>query len=296
MFTKLSDVNKAVIFSVLALAMALVMIPVAATGGFITAVAYMWTPGIAVLVMLLVVTRDGFSREGWKSLGLHRLGLSVWWIAFLAALLISVIATAIVWATPLASFVVPDDLGGEAFEFLIIGLILGTLVISMGEELGWRGYLLPRLLPLGRTRALVLVGLIQAAWHMPLIFFTTWVYAPEANKLIVLPLFVATIIGESFFLGPLRLYTNSVWPASLGHATFNGLKTTLAAFTVTSSPIVVYDYLAGDAGILIVVGLAVVGIWLAYRFRSRPDTPQDDARLDIGGGEEPTSSDAPAHG
>jgi hypothetical protein len=113
----------------------------------------MWTPGIAALVMLLVVTRDGFSREGWESLGLHRLGLSVWWIAFLAALLIGVIATAIVWAT------------------------------------------------------------------------------------------------------------------------------TLAAFTATSSPIVVYYYLAGDAGILIVVGLAVVGILLAYRFRSRPDTPQDDAAL-----------------
>jgi membrane protease YdiL (CAAX protease family) len=140
------------------------------------------------------------------------------------------------------------------------------------------------------------VGLIQAAWHMPLIFFTTEIYAPEANKLIVLPLFVATIIGESFFLGPLRLYTGSVWPASLGHATFNGLKTTLAAFTATSSSIVVYDYLAGDAGILIVVGLAVIGIWLAYRFRSSPDTPQEDAPLDIGGSEEPASSEAPAPG
>jgi len=135
MFTKLSDVNKAVIFSVLALAMALVMIPVV-SGSFITKLAYMWIPGIAALVMLLVVTRDGFCREGWKSLGLHRLGLSVWWIAFLAALLIGVSATAIVWATPLASFVVPDNPGGEAIEFLIGGLILGTLVISMGEELG----------------------------------------------------------------------------------------------------------------------------------------------------------------
>ena len=279
MFTKLSDVNKAVIFAILALALALVMIPVAATGGLITKLAYMWTPGVAALVMLLVVTRDGFSREGWKSLGLHRLGLSVWWIAFLAALLISMIAAAIVWATPLASFVVPDDLGGEAFEFLIIGLILGTLVISMGEEVGWRGYLLPRLLLLGRTKALVLVGLIQAAWHMPFIFFTTEIYAPEANKLIVLPLFVATIIGESFFLGPLRLYTGSVWPASLGHSVHNGLVTTLAAFSATSSPIVVYYYLAGDAGILIVVGLAVVVVWLAYRFRSHPDTPQDAAAL-----------------
>ena len=88
---------------------------------------------------------------------------------------------------------------------------------------------------MGRTRARVLVGLTQAAWHMPAIFLTTWIYPPEANKLIVVPLFVATMIGESFFLGPLRLYTGSVWPASLGHATFNGIVPALAAFTATSS-------------------------------------------------------------
>jgi uncharacterized protein len=157
----------------------------------------------------------------------------------------------------------------------------------MGEELGWRGYLLPRLLPLGKTRALVLVGLIQAAWHMPAIFLTTWAYAPEANKLIVLPLFVATIMGESFFLGPLRLYTGSVWPASLGHSMHKTAWPLLGALTATSSPIVVNYYLAGDAGILIVVGLELVGIWLAYRFRSGSDTPQDDAPLDIEGGNAP---------
>jgi membrane protease YdiL (CAAX protease family) len=295
MFTKLSDVNKAVIFAVLALAMALAMTPFA-TFNLITMIAFMWTPGIAALLMLLVVTRDGFSSEGWKSLGLHRLGLSVWWIAFGAAFLIGVIATAIVWATPLASFVVPDNAVGEISEFLIGGLILGTLVISMGEELGWRGYLLPRLLPLGKTRALVLVGLIQAAWHMPLIFFTTEVYAPEANKLIVLPLFVATIIGESFFLGPLRLYTGSVWPASIGHSVHNGLVTTLAAFTATSSPLVVFAYLAGDAGILIVVGLAVVGVLLAYRFRNIPSLPEDSAPPTVVSGSDTESAEAPAHG
>jgi hypothetical protein len=92
------------------------------------------------------------------------------------------------------------------------------------------------------------------------------------------PLFVATMIGESFFLGPLRLYTGSVWPASLGHATFNGIVPAPAAFTATSSPIVVYYYLAGDAGILIVAGLAIVGLRLAHRFRNRPAGEYGDLR------------------
>ena len=51
MFTRLSDVQKAVIFAVLAVALALVMVPLV-TDSFITKVAYMWTPGIAVLVGL----------------------------------------------------------------------------------------------------------------------------------------------------------------------------------------------------------------------------------------------------
>jgi hypothetical protein len=65
------------------------------------------TPTVAALIMLPAVTRDGYSREGWRSLGLHRLGPSVWWIAFGATLLITVAASAVVWATPLASLVVP---------------------------------------------------------------------------------------------------------------------------------------------------------------------------------------------
>ena len=72
MFARLSGVQNAVVFAVLAVALALVMVPLV-TDNFITKVAYMWTPGIAVSVMLLIVTRDGYSREGWKSLGLHRL-------------------------------------------------------------------------------------------------------------------------------------------------------------------------------------------------------------------------------
>src|SRR3712207_738198 len=66
------------------------------------------TPVVVTLIMMLVVTREGYSKEGWKSLGLHRPGLSVWWIAFGVAFLMSLIASIVVWATPPASFVSPD--------------------------------------------------------------------------------------------------------------------------------------------------------------------------------------------
>jgi uncharacterized protein len=99
MFTKLSDTSQAAIFSVLVLVMAT---GVALTIGLLelTPSAGMWvlwscTPTVAALIMLLVVTREGYSREGWKVIGLHRLGLSVWWMAFGLTLLITVAASAV---------------------------------------------------------------------------------------------------------------------------------------------------------------------------------------------------------
>ena len=86
MFTKLTDTSKAAIFSVVVMVLAVgAALLIRMQGDFpgpgLWAV-WMFTPTMAALIMLLVVTREGYSREGWKSLRLHRLGLNVWWIAF----------------------------------------------------------------------------------------------------------------------------------------------------------------------------------------------------------------------
>jgi membrane protease YdiL (CAAX protease family) len=211
-----------------------------------------FTPTVAMLIMLLVVTREGYSKEGWKSLGLHRLGLSVWWIAFGATLLITLAASAIVWATPLASFVMPE--GGiinPLINFLIqVGILV--LTFSLGEEIGMRGYLQPRLMSLGRRRALLLVSLVWATWHMPLYYFVAPLF-PVGNMLLFLPLFYGTIVAASFFFGYLRIYTGSVWPASIAHSVHNAAWGVLGALTATSSPVLVNLYLVGGYGILILL-------------------------------------------
>ena len=270
MFTKLTDTSKAAIFSVLVLCMS---VGAALLIRFLdlTPSMGMWTlwsitPTAAALIMLLVVTRDGHSKEGWKVLGLHRLGLSVWWIAFGGTLLITVAASAVVWATPLASFIMP--VGGilnAAINFLIQVVIL-ALTFALAEEIGMRGYLQPHLMSLGRRRALLVVGLVWATWHMPLILLTP--VFPVGNKLISLPLFYGTIVAASFFYGYLRIYTGSVWPASIAHAVHNAAWGVLGAFTATSYPVIVNKYLVGDYGILILVG-AVIGAVLVGRLLRR---------------------------
>jgi CAAX protease family protein len=287
MFTKLTDTTKAAIFSVLVLLMAtgvaLLIRIVELTPNLGMWVLWSCTPTVAALIMLLVVTREGYSREGWKVLGLYRLGSSVWWIAFGLTLLITVAASTVVWATPLASFVVPE--GGivdATFDFLIQVVML-MLTFSLAEEIGIRGYLLPKLLSLGRTRALALSGLVFASWHMPLILLTP--FFPVGDKLISLPLFYGTVVAASFVYGYLRIYTGSVWPASLAHAVHNAAWGALGAFTATSYPVIVNNYLVGDYGILILVGAVIGAIWLNRRLmgRSSPDEPQPS----VAGGQAP---------
>ncbi len=277
MLTKLTDTNKAVIYSVLVLCMS---VGAALLIGFLELPEgpVMWTlwsctPAVAAMIMLLVVTREGYTMEGWKSLGLHRLGLNVWWIAFGVTLLISLAASAIVWATPLASFVVPEDgIVGPIIQFLIfVGLFAVWFVL--GEEIGMRGYLQPHLMSLGRTRALLLVGLVWATWHMPLILLTT--IFPVGNKLISLPLFYGTVVAASFFYGYLRIYTGSVWPASIAHSVHNAAWGILGAFTATSYPVVVNNYLAGDYGILIFVGAVIGTVLVGRMLRSGMDEAQE---------------------
>ena len=278
MFTKLSDTNKAAIFAVLVLCLsvgaALLIRFLDLPQGFVLFSIWSFTPTLAALIMLLVVTRDGYSKEGWKSLGLHRLGLNVWWIAFGATLLITVAASAVVWVTPLASFTMPE--GGilnPVINFLIQFAIL-VLTFALGEEIGMRGYSQPHLMSLGRTRALFVVGLVWATWHMPLYYFMAKLF-PVGNVLFFLPLFYGTIVAASFFFGYMRIYTGSIWPASIAHAVHNAVWNVVGAFTVTSYPVLVNLYLVGDYGILILIGVVTGAIWLSYYLKSGMDRAQE---------------------
>jgi uncharacterized protein len=284
MFTKLTDATKAAIFTVLVLCLSVGAALLIRFLEFSTG-AVMWslwsiTPTVATLIMLLVVTRDGYSREGWKSLGLHRLGLSVWWIAFGVTLLITVAASAVVWATPLASFALPE--GGIIDPILSFFIFFGMSVVwfALAEEIGMRGYLQPHLMSLGRTPALLVVGLVFATWHMPLIFLAAAAANfPTGNLLLFFPLFYGTFVAASFFFGYLRIYTGSIWPASIAHAVHNAAWNILGAVTLTATPVLVEVYLVGDFGLLILIGTAIGAIWVGYRFKSGMDQAQSGAEV-----------------
>jgi len=137
-----------------------------------------------------------------------------------------------------------------------------TLLLAFGEEIGWRGYLLPQLATIRRGPALLLSGLLHGIWHLPILLLTPY-YHNLGDRLIVAALFLATLTAAGVVYGYLRLATGSVWPAVLAHGAANTYRTTLAVLFAGASPITL-EYLAGESGVLPLIATAAVAGWLMY--------------------------------
>ena len=116
---------------------------------------------------------------------------------------------------------------------VLLTLPLQALLLApftFGEEWGWRGYLLPQLLPLGQWPALLISGAIWGFWHAPIILLG-FNYPQHRVLGVFLMIIFCTIIGT--ILGWTRLATGSVWPAVLGHAGINSSQVLGGVFVLT---------------------------------------------------------------
>lgn len=142
-------------------------------------------------------------------------------------------------------------------------VVMVTLFGALGEEIGWRGYLLPQLHGLGLRRALLISGLLHGLWHLPAMIWTPF-YHGAGNRLIIIPLFLLTLTMAGVCYGYLRLTTASIWSAALAHSRFNIFWERFNSFTDTASPLAP-EYLAGESGVLTLVALAVLAAWFVHR-------------------------------
>lgn len=264
MFTNLSNYAKAALFYGLAVGMA-VIVALGATGlGERTVILNMLTPLLAVLLMLLVVTGDGYHKAEWQALGLHGAEFSQWGLALSGPLLVLGITYGLVWSTGIGRLVWPTEQSGiDLILNLVINLLFAVL-FALSEEIGFHGYLLPHLLVLGRTRALLLSGLLHGAWHLPIMLLTPY-YHSDGNRWIIISLFLLTLTAAGVFYGYLRLTSASTWPAAIAHGAFNTFWNQFSTLTVAVGSSLVLEYLAGESGLLTLIGTAVLAGWLLYR-------------------------------
>lgn len=277
MRTNLSYVAKAGLFYGLALGLAVIVaLGTTQFGSDGAGILNMLTPLLAVLMMLLVVTRDGYGKAGWQGLGLHRAGLRSWGMALGAPLLVLSITYSIVWLTGIGRLVWPADQGMVDVILNLAINLLFAVFFALSEEIGFRGYLLPHLRTMGRTQALLVSGFLHGAWHLPLILLTPY-YHSNGNPWIVIPLFLLTLAAAGVFYGYLRLASASTWPAAVAHGAFNTFWNQFTGLTVAVGSPLLLEYLAGESGLLTLIGTALLAGWLLYR--SPRSKPQADRQL-----------------
>jgi len=200
-----------------------------------------WAPNIAALVLTTArggeALKDLFSR-------LFRWRVSAWvWfaaIAFYPALMLIVQLIGLAFGRPLAS--VDAWLLVAAGVFNLPALLLGPL----GEELGWRGYLLPRMLQRMRpASAALVVGSNWMLWHLPAFFASG---LPQSGT--ALPVFV--IAGIALSVSVTWLFVNAkqsiLIAGVIPHAVVNAYGAATGAMTWINAVVLV-----GGAIVLVVV-------------------------------------------
>ena len=212
----------------------------------VCSLAMMATPGISALIVVRFIEKRPIA----STLGLRprtgAVSTLIWLaIAFVAVVLVVIAALATSAAFGVYTFdlvglsgfreiyqaqldaqgVSIDELGMSLrmiwllqFVNIAVGSVINT-VPALGEELGWRGYLFPRLRDLlGPAGAVLVLGIIWGVWHAPLILLG---YNYPTNP----PLGVLAMIVPSIGLGALLAWLTerggSVWQAALGHGTYN---------------------------------------------------------------------------
>ncbi len=258
----------------------------------------MFGPALSALLVRLI-RREGFADAGLRLVGRgHRGGWRMYLAAYIAMplLIAAAIGFALLvgmqhWAfsenlhllangiaKTLAAQGKPLPSGLSADQLALISIISQTalaftlailinMIFTFGEEFGWRGYLLPKLAPLGGVRAAIIVGVVWGLWHAPVIILNGYNYPGHPWLGVGMMVIFTTALSMVFTW--LRFRSGSVWPPTLAHAAYNG-QAGFATILLSRTD----SLLSPPIGIIGLVPMIVFAIWLAAtgRLKAQPDT------------------------
>jgi CAAX protease family protein len=186
----------------------------------------MWAPALARLVAVRTVDR-GFSSplslRRWGTTGVQVIlwPLVVPLIVYGAAYSIAYGAGLAHWSPGGGRWTTGSQIAANVIINTVILGVVGTLT-AIGEEIGWRGYLQPRLDVAGVRWSVAVVWLCQLAYHAPFIAGAGYVNAGSLPVSLVL--FAAADLPTAFLWARESYRARSLWPAVLFHSFHNTIS------------------------------------------------------------------------
>ena len=179
-------------------------------GNFLYVTGAMWSPALAAFATKALF-RESIRDLGW---GLGRTKYA--WLGYLIPIAYALPVYLVVWFTGLGGFAGTDFVAQTAEKFgwahfspaltlALFILLTGTLGLvgktsrALGEEIGWRGFLVPELSKVvGFTGVGIISGLMWAVYHFPVLLFAD--YNAGTPAWYGLTCFTLMVVADSFIL------------------------------------------------------------------------------------------------
>ena len=187
----------------------------------------MWIPAISAIVAGNIILKEKADEENKEKLhtllGIKKSKLKYILAGVFIPFVYLLIPYIIYWLMHPENFGYTGVAFGVVLKDLLPVTVIGIFVgipSAIGEEIGWRGFMLPALCErLGEVKTLFVTGLIWAAWHLPLLAFGD--YMEGAPVWFKLPAFVLCIVPVGIIAGYLTYKSKSIWPATFLHGAHN---------------------------------------------------------------------------
>ena len=221
----------------------------------------MSVPTVASVVARLSL-HEGFTDVSFRFNG--RRGWSGAVRAVAIPVLVAGVSFGFAWATGLADLTTPSL---QPWLATITANLVLNLILVPGEEIGWRGYMVTRLIDAGVPHAVLVGGVIWGLWHVPLVLWGGYIQGTP-SPLLSAWIFMIAATSVGYLLARLRLDTGSIWPTVVLHVAMNTVIQAVFAPATSGADHAIW---VGEAGIITAVVLLVVAVGVHAR---RPAAPR----------------------
>jgi membrane protease YdiL (CAAX protease family) len=248
------------------------------TGNLLYITGSMWSPALAAFATKAIFG-ERIRDLPWK-------WGAVWypWLGYLVPIAYTLPVYLVVWFGGFGGFADADFVKQTAEQFgwsnfppgltlILFVLLTATLGLvgktsrALGEEIGWRGFLVPELAKVvGFSGVGIISGLMWAVYHFPALLFAD--YNAGTPAWYGLTCFTIMVVADSFILAWLTLRSGSLWPAAILHGSHNlFIQSIFTPLTRDTGPT---KYIIDEFGIGLVVTITIAAIVLCRKFRSCP--------------------------